>query len=144
MSKCQTHKTLYKKKKNPLPSLFSSSKSLIYRFLTIRIQIRLWIWRKLCPILHLSRFPISVRDPISRPRLLRVITINSALVSPGHDSLVPRTHVLIKVVCLVHLISLGLLCIQPSLEEFSVIPSQDAVPFLYLGEFELEGVDFVV
>lgn len=64
--------------------------------------------------------------------------------SPAKDGLMPRAQVLVEIVCLVHLVSLYLLGVEPALEELGVVPGEDLVAFLDLAELELERVDLVV
>ena len=55
-----------------------------------------------------------------------------------------RLHVLVELVRLVELVCLGLLRVEPALEELGVVLREDLVAFLDLAELELEGADLVV
>lgn len=54
-----------------------------------------------------------------------------------------RTHVLVEVIRLVHLVCFCLLCVEPALQEFRVVSRKDGVTLFNLAELELKGVYFV-
>lgn len=56
----------------------------------------------------------------------------------------PRTHVLVELVCLVHFVSFSLLSIQPPLQKLRVVLRERLVAVFNLSEFELESADFIV
>jgi hypothetical protein len=65
-------------------------------------------------------------------------------VAPVDDGLLLRAHLLVEVVRLVQLVRLGLLRVEPALEELGVVLGKDLVALVQLAQLELERVDLVV
>ena len=64
--------------------------------------------------------------------------------TPVDDSLVSRAHIFVKVHRFIHLVSLRLLVIKPTLEKFGVVLCEDLITLLDLTELELKSVDLIV
>lgn len=65
-------------------------------------------------------------------------------IPPAENILMSRSHGLIELVCLVHLVGVGLLRIEPSLEEFRVVLRQGLISLLDLTQLKLQRRDLVV
>ena len=112
-----------------------------------RSAIRTLILIRLCPRSlpirrrRLGRLPRT--HPVSRRRA-RGRCWWPIRAAPVNNSLVSRAHVFVKVHRFVHLVSLRLLVIEPTLEEFGVVLCKDLIALLDLTELELKRVDLIV
>jgi hypothetical protein len=122
----------------------------ILRPLAIRRQFqprRLWRWR---PILRLVWEMILVQVPVSRRSLrygvntLGTFTRTCGLPAPIQHYLSLRPHVLVELVCFIHLVCFCLFGVQPPLKQLGVVSAERLITFFDLTEFKLEGIDLIM